>query len=140
MERLISQKLLDHLPGYELYCRLFLQVSLILPKHLFGGIITTYWVGQHNISYISQSCTVDRMKFICYFTFIISLLSVFFFNHLSHQGSPKSTGVGCYSLLYGIFPMQGLNPGLLHYRQILYHLSHQESPLNFYCILNIVRS
>ena len=26
-----------------------------------------------------------------------------------------------------IFPTQGLNPGLLHYRQILYHLSHQGS-------------
>ena len=27
-----------------------------------------------------------------------------------------------------IFPTQGLNPGLLHCRQILYHLSHQGSP------------
>ena len=29
----------------------------------------------------------------------------------------------------GIFPTQGSNLGLLHYRQILYHLSHQGSPL-----------
>ena len=28
----------------------------------------------------------------------------------------------------GSFPTQGLNSGLLHYRQILYHLSHQGSP------------
>ena len=28
----------------------------------------------------------------------------------------------------GIFPTQGLNPGLLHCRQILYHLSHQGGP------------
>ena len=28
----------------------------------------------------------------------------------------------------GIFPTQGLNPGLLHCRQILYQLSHQRSP------------
>ena len=28
----------------------------------------------------------------------------------------------------GIFPTQGLNPGLLYYRQILYHLSHQGTP------------
>jgi len=28
----------------------------------------------------------------------------------------------------GIFPIQGSNPGVLHCRQILYHLSHQESP------------
>ena len=31
-------------------------------------------------------------------------------------------------LLQGIFPTQGSNPGLLHCRCILYHLSHQESP------------
>ena len=36
----------------------------------------------------------------------------------------KDTGVGCYSLLQGIFLTQGLNPGLLRCRQILYHLSH----------------
>ena len=30
----------------------------------------------------------------------------------------------------GIFPTQGLNPGLLHCRQILYQLSHKESPLS----------
>ena len=28
----------------------------------------------------------------------------------------------------GIFPTQGSNPGLPHYRQILYHLSHRGSP------------
>ena len=31
-------------------------------------------------------------------------------------------------LLQGIFPTQGSNPGLPHWRQILYHLSHQGSP------------
>ena len=39
----------------------------------------------------------------------------------------KSTGVGCHFLLQGIFPTQGSNPGLLHCRQTLYHLSHQGS-------------
>ena len=35
--------------------------------------------------------------------------------------------------LPGLFPTQGLNPSLLHYRQILYHQSYQGSPvfLNF---------
>ena len=33
-----------------------------------------------------------------------------------------------HSLLQGIFPIQESNPGLLHCRQILYHLSHQGSP------------
>ena len=31
----------------------------------------------------------------------------------------------CHSLLQGIFLTQGSNPGLLHCRRILYHLSHQ---------------
>ena len=31
----------------------------------------------------------------------------------------KSTRVGCHALLQGIFPVQGLNPGLLHCRRIL---------------------
>ena len=37
-----------------------------------------------------------------------------------------NTGVGCHALLQGIFPIQGSNPGLLPYRQILYHLSHKD--------------
>ena len=37
----------------------------------------------------------------------------------------KNTGVGCHSLLQRIFLTQRLSPGLLHSRQILYHLRHQ---------------
>ena len=45
-----------------------------------------------------------------------------------HADSPgKNTGVGCHALLQGIFLTQGLNPGLLYCRQIVYHLSHQGS-------------
>ena len=40
----------------------------------------------------------------------------------------QNTGVGSCSLLQGIFPTQGLNPGLPHCRQILYQLSYQGSP------------
>ena len=39
----------------------------------------------------------------------------------------NSTEVDCHFLLQGIFPTQGLNLGLLHYRQMLYCLSHQGS-------------
>ena len=42
------------------------------------------------------------------------------------DSSSKNTGVDCCNaLLQGIFPTQGLNPGVLHSRRILYHLSHQ---------------
>ena len=41
----------------------------------------------------------------------------------------QNTGVGSLSLLQGIFPTQGLNPGLPHCRRILYQLSHKGSPI-----------
>ena len=37
----------------------------------------------------------------------------------------KNTEVGCHSLLQGIIPTQGSSPGLLHYTQMLYHMSHK---------------
>jgi len=37
-----------------------------------------------------------------------------------------NTGLGCHSFLQGIFLTQRSNSGLLHCRQILYCLSHQE--------------
>ena len=40
-------------------------------------------------------------------------------------GKPKNTGVGSLSLLQWIFPTQESNWGLLHFRQILYQLSHK---------------
>ena len=40
----------------------------------------------------------------------------------------QNTGMGSLSLLQGIFPTKGSNPGLPHCRQILYQLSHKGSP------------
>ena len=40
----------------------------------------------------------------------------------------QNTGVGGHSLLQGIFPTQGSNPGPPHCGRILYQLSHQGSP------------
>ena len=42
----------------------------------------------------------------------------------------NNTGVCCHSLLQLTFPPQGSNPGLLHCRQILYHLSCMEAQEN----------
>ena len=47
----------------------------------------------------------------------------------------QNTGVGSCFLLRGIFPTQGLNPGLLHCGQSLYHLSHQGSQ---YLMINLM--
>ena len=47
----------------------------------------------------------------------------------SPQNSPgQNNGVGTLSLLHGIFPAQGLNPGFPHCKRILYQLSHKGSP------------
>ena len=42
--------------------------------------------------------------------------------------SSSNIGVGSHSLLLGIFPTQGVNPGLMDCRRILHCLSHQGSP------------
>ena len=62
-----------------------------------------------------------------------SHVSLFFMLRTQGLYSPwnslgQNTGVGSLSLLQGIFPTQGSNPGLLHCRQILYQLSHKGSP------------
>ena len=43
-------------------------------------------------------------------------------------GKKTEVGVGCYSVLQGLFLTLESNPGLLHCRQILYCLSNQGSP------------
>ena len=57
----------------------------------------------------------------------------YFASLLCPWNSPgKNTGVGCHFLLQGNFLTQGSNPGLLHCRQILYHLSHQGVVVSYY--------
>ena len=45
---------------------------------------------------------------------------------LSMDSPGKNAGMGGYFLLQWNFPTQGLNPGLLHCTQILYHLNYRE--------------
>ena len=53
-------------------------------------------------------------------------------DYYSPWNSPgQSIGVGSLSLLQGIFPTQGWNPGLPHCRWILYQLSHQGLSFDF---------
>ena len=47
----------------------------------------------------------------------------------------QNTGEDSHSLLQGIFPTQGSNPGLPYCREILYQLSHQGSPLEWVAVL-----
>ena len=56
----------------------------------------------------------------------------------------KNTGMGSHSLLERIFQTQGLNPGLLHCRWILHHLSHmnpfQVPPMELFSPFSSVQS
>ena len=59
----------------------------------------------------------------------LSCVPLFVTPRTSPRTSPgQNTGVGSLSLLQGIFLNQGLNPGLPHYKQIPYQLSHKGSP------------
>ena len=49
----------------------------------------------------------------------------------------NNTGVGCHALLQGIFPTHGLNPGLPHCSQVLYHLSYLGNPSNLQNNINV---
>ena len=69
----------------------------------------------------------------------LSCISDFLWAHgpYSPWNSPgRSTGVGSLSLLQGIFPTQGWNPGLPHCRQILYQLSLKGSLLLCKALIN----
>ena len=46
----------------------------------------------------------------------------------------QNAGMSSLSLLHEIFPTQGLNQGLLHCKQILYHLSHNGSARILECV------
>ena len=50
----------------------------------------------------------------------------------------QDMGVGSLSLLQGIFPTQGSNPGLLHCRLILYQLCHKGSPIREELLQNVI--
>ena len=72
-----------------------------------GGPITFFWT----CMLIAQSCpTFCNPRLLC-----------------PWDSPGKNIGVGSHYHLQGIFLIQGLNPGFLHHRQILYHLSHWKS-------------
>ena len=90
--------------------------SPLVPTALTSPLNVFWYLVSNNLMKWSESCWVVSKP-------------------LRHHGlyspwnSPgQKTGVGSLSLLQGIFPSQGSNPGLLHYRQILYQLSHKGSP------------
>ena len=71
-----------------------------------------YWNWKHMKELVAQLCltlcnTMEPTRLLC-----------------PWNSPSKNAGVGCHAFLQGIFPTQGLNPDILHCKQILYCLSH----------------
>ena len=83
---------------------------------------------------VSSLC-VGLYRWLVKVSWLGKLVSVFWcveLDFFSPWNSPgKNTGLSCHFLLQGIFPTQGSNPGLLHCRQIIYHLNNKGSPCSF---------
>ena len=60
--------------------------------------------------------------------------------HCPWNSPGKRTGVGCHSLLQGIFPTEESNSDLLHCGQILYCQSHQGSPALSICLFYLIKT
>ena len=104
-----------------------------------GGGFSREWIDTHICTVESLHCFPETMRTLL--TGYACMLSCFSCvrhcetptdyslpGFLCPRDSPgKNTGVGCHALLQRTSLTQRWNPGL-HCRQILYHLSHQESP------------
>ena len=69
--------------------------------------------------------------FILYESESCSVMSDYLWPHglyIPWNSRGQNTVVSSLSLLQGIFPTQGSNPGLLHFRRILYQLSYHGTP------------
>ena len=85
--------------------------------------------GDHNVKILCATlCLVAQSRLTLCHPIDCNLLGI----SVLGDSPGKNTGVCCHALLQGIFPNQGLNPGLPHCRWILYHLSHQGSPMSIY--------
>ena len=131
---------------YYQYCSLFF--SFLTPV-----VVCIYICVWHDLVTKQQKCTYTQ-RYIYMYTYIYVCVShsVMPDSLPPHGLQParflcpwdfpgKDTGV-CDFLLQGIFLTQGLNPGLLHHRQILYQLSythtHTHTHTHIKCNVDIV--
>ena len=85
--------------------------------------------GRHILYYLSQQGTPDRNIENESESLAVVYNSLWLHGLYRQWNSPvQNNGVGSHSLLHGIFPTQGLNPGLPCCRQILHQLNHKGSP------------
>ena len=112
--RLMQQTkwVVSFLPG-DFLPQSFSDIGLVLifHSHISLLLVNTFHILPSRLAYIvTQSCSTlcDPMDY--------SLPG----SSVPGDSPGKKTGVGCYALLQGIFPTQGLNPGLPRCRRILY--------------------
>ena len=124
-------------PGPALVCQLLGEQGWGRPLHQEPGFLhgslqlrlgrnwVTFAMGP-GLALRPEGIAAIRTKVVfCYESESHSVVS----DSLQPWNSPcLNTRVGSLSLLQGIFPTQGSNPGLSHCRQILYRLSHKRSP------------
>ena len=107
---------LNIINSYKIHCRLWGKTPLLM----YNSLCAMY-EQVSEVKWKSLSCVSD---------------SLWLHGLYSPWNSPgQNTGVGSLSLLQGNFSTQGLNPGLLHCRWILYQLSHKGSPWISQCWL-----
>ena len=94
-------------------CSIPIDLYIPLQYHIVSIIVPTWEKWSHSV--MSNSLRPHVLK-------PVRLLC-------SWNSPGKNTGVGIHSLLQGDLPNSGIKLGLLHRRQILYHLSHQGSPV-----------
>ena len=89
-----------------------------------AGRFFTVWVAREASKDIKCACSISHVQLCNPMVEPTRLLCPW--NFLG-----KNTGVGCHFLLQGNFPIQGSNTGLLHCRQILYHLKPPRKPQKY---------
>ena len=114
--------------------------SLKNGRQVLWDLNKSRWDAKECVLYWMELDTKTQLSWIESAKWVLVLSHIWFFvipRTVAHQAplsmeSPgKNSGVGCHSLLQGIFPTQGSNPNLLYCRQILYCLSHQGLVVKF---------
>ena len=120
----LGAELLDHTNTLAETVKWFslVIVPCTIPQALYENLSCSTGLAT---SYIVSLFNFNPSKLFSHVWVFATLWIIAHQTHLSMDSPGKNTGVGCYALLQGIFPIQRSNPGLPHCRQILYCLSHQ---------------
>ena len=113
----------------------FVTVSILVLVIGLFIISTSSWFSLQILNFSKNLSISSRLSILLVYEVklseSLSVMSEYLQPHglYSPWNSPnQKTRVGSLSLLQGIFPTQGSNPGLPHCRWILYQLSHKGSP------------